>query len=116
MTQLLRQALQLIIPTTILPIAASVFTIVFGCVAVNDAIREILGFSSQSPPVGFAQYVYVLTHLDVGAGLVLGGAISFVGLRKRSDRMLIVGQLIGIASFSGMLVLEMLSLWVSSAV
>jgi hypothetical protein len=30
--------------------------------------------------------------------------------------MLIVGQLIGIASFSGMLVLEMLSLWVSSAV
>ena len=116
MTQLLRQALQLVIPTTILPIAASVFAIGFGCVAASDAIRDILGFSGQSPPVGFAQYVYVLTHLEVGAGLILGGAISFAGLKKNSDRGLLVGQLVAIASFGGMLVLEMLSLWTSSVV
>jgi hypothetical protein len=115
-TQLLRHAFRLIIPTTILPIAASVLVIVFGCVAANDAIQEIFGSYGQFAPVDFADYAYVLTHLDVGAGLVLGGAISIVGLMRGADRILLVGQLLGIVSLSGVLVLEMLSLWASSAI
>jgi hypothetical protein len=94
--------------------AASIFAILCGYGAAKGAILQMLAPLPSSPPFDLARYTYVLTHLAVGAGLLLGGTVTLAGLRRGSDRALLLGQMIGLASFCGMLSLEMWSLWAPS--
>jgi hypothetical protein len=107
-----RQAKRLLDPWSVLPTGASVFAMVLGCVAANEAVVELLVPAGHARFVALGHYVYILTHLAVGTGSVLGGAVSLVGLWRGSKAALVAGHLSVIASFSGMLVLQMLSLWV----
>lgn len=104
--------MKLVPARVVLPMAASIFAILCGYGSAKGAILQMLAPLPSSPPLDLARYTYVLTHLAVSAGLLLGGAVTLIGLRRGSDRALLLGQMIGLASFCGMLSLEMWSLWV----
>lgn len=106
------QANRLLDPRSVLPIAASLFALVLGCLAAHQGFTELLVPAGHARFVALGHYVYIMTHLAVGTGSVLGGAVSMVGLWRGSKITLVAGQLSVIASFSGMLLLQMLSLWV----
>ena len=108
------QANRLLDPRSVLPIAASLFALVLGCLAAHRGFLELLVPAGHLRFVALGHYAYIMTHLAIGAGLVLGGAISLVGLWRASTAALVTGQLSAIASIGGMLVLQTFSLWTSA--
>jgi hypothetical protein len=93
---------------TALPIAAAAVALACGGVVVSEAVAQVL---AQGGTLSLARYAFVLTHLTIGAGLLFGGAITLGALRRRSDALLLAGQLVAIACFGGMLAMQTLSLW-----
>lgn len=106
---------QLIGPWVVVPIAASMLALAVGLVAGQRGALEILVPAGHIRSVALEHYAFILTHLAVGAGLVLGGVVTLVGLLRDSNTALLVGQLSVLASFAGLLILDMFSLWVPSA-
>ena len=94
-----------------LPIAASLFAVVFAIPVLGDAFAVLLGAGLQALSDSAALALYALTHLTTGAGVLAAGGIGIVAVRKRSEPLLLAGELLGIAMFAAILILELTSRW-----
>ena len=94
-----------------LPVAASLFAIVFALPVLGDTFMVLLAAGTQTLLESGALALYAGTHLVAGAGVLGAGAIGIAAVKKRSEAMLLASELLGAGMFALILALEANSLW-----
>jgi hypothetical protein len=96
----------------LLPFGASLFALVFAIIVIGNAVAAVLldpSISSLSEEPDVARYFTI--HMIAGGTLFAAGVASLVGLERRSEILLLLGQLVGGVACAAIVALESMSLW-----
>jgi hypothetical protein len=94
----------------VLPAAASVFVTAMAITVLGNAWSMLQG-AQTSLWESSALVFYAFTHLAAGLGLLVAGLTCIAALKRHSEKLLVLGELLGGAMLAGIIVLQASSLW-----
>jgi len=95
-----------------LSVAMSLFALIYAILLLSDTSNFVLlnpfpEYLSESP--GLVRNLVM--HMLAGGTLFAAGILGIVALKRRSDRLLLVGELLGGTVLAGIVILQTMSLW-----
>jgi uncharacterized membrane protein YkvI len=95
-----------------LPIAASIFALIYAILLLSDLSTAVALDPAMRPPWESAAVLrYVVMHLVAGCALFVAGITGIVALKQQSDKLLLIGELLGSSVLAAIVILQTLSLW-----
>jgi hypothetical protein len=94
----------------VLPVAASLFVTAMAVLVLGSAWSTLR--NAQTPlSESSALIFYAFTRLATGCGLLAAGLTSIAALKRYSEKLLVLGEILGSAMLASIVILQTLSLW-----